>query len=72
MCASLPLFASAVQPIFDDAYTADPAPIVVGDTVYCFAGHDADDATGFKMPDWRLYSSKDMKHWKAHGPVATP
>ena len=25
----LPLFASAVQPIFDDAYTADPAPIVV-------------------------------------------
>jgi hypothetical protein len=51
LCASLPLFASAVQPIFDDAYTADPAPIVVGDTVYCFAGHDADDATGFKMPD---------------------
>ena len=72
ICAAWTITALAVEPIFDDAYTADPAPLVVGDTVYCFCGHDADDAEGFKMPDWRLYSTKDMKNWKAHGPVATP
>lgn len=60
------------NPIIEDAYTADPAPLVDGDTVYLYCGHDADDAKGFKMPEWLLYSSKDMTNWTAHGAVAAP
>ena len=61
-----------VRPCFDDAFTADPAPLAVGDTLYVYTGQDADDADGFKMPGWRLYSTKDMKTWKSHGIVASP
>lgn len=58
------------NPIFTDAFTADPAALVVGDTVYAYVGHDAATVGGwFNMPEWLCYSSTDMKTWKAHGPV---
>ncbi|NLX26928.1 MAG: family 43 glycosylhydrolase, partial [Lentisphaerae bacterium] len=58
------------NPLFTDAFTADPAALVVGDTVYVYVGHDTASPGGwFNMPEWLCYSSKDMKSWTAHGPV---
>lgn len=52
-------------------YTPDPAPVVSGKTLYVFTGHDKDTATYFRMPDWQLFSTRDMKHWTDHGVVLT-
>lgn len=52
-------------------YTPDPAPVVDGKTLYVFTGHDLDTATYFRMPDWQVFSTRDMKHWKSHGTVLT-
>lgn len=61
------------NPIFHDVFTADPAAMVVGDTVYVYAGRDnAREGQFFTMPDWLCYSSKDMKNWTAHGPIMRP
>ena len=57
-------------PIIQTKYTADPAPYVHGDTVYLYTTHDEDDAEGFKMKDWLLYTSTDMVNWQDHGAVA--
>jgi beta-xylosidase len=58
------------NPIFRDAFTADPSTLVVGDTLYCYTGHDkAVGGQFFTMPDWRCYSTKDMKHWTPHGSI---
>ena len=61
------------NPVFRDTWTADPATLVVGDTLYVYVGHD--DAHGdqmFNMPEWLCYSTKDMKHWTAHGTIMKP
>lgn len=58
------------NPLFTDHFTADPAFTVVGDTVYAYVGEDYANPGGwFNMPHWLCYSSTDMKHWTAHGPV---
>ena len=61
----------AQKPIIQTKYTADPAPMVYHDTVFLYAGHDEDDAFGFKMKDWLLYTSTDMVNWTDHGVVAS-
>ncbi|MFG6416488.1 glycoside hydrolase family 43 protein [Roseateles sp. DC23W] len=61
------------NPLLRDRFTADPAPLVVGDTVYLYVGHDeARDGDLFRMNEWLAYSSKDLRHWTAHGPVMKP
>lgn len=61
---------SGQNPLFTDAFTADPAITVIGNTVYAYVGHDKASVGGwFNMPDWLCYSTTDMKHWTAHGPV---
>ncbi|HNX05552.1 MAG TPA: hypothetical protein PKI32_08615, partial [Opitutales bacterium] len=45
----LPALSAAIaepgsNPLFRDTWTADPAPLVVGDTLYLYCGHD--DAHG--------------------------
>ena len=50
-------------------YNPDPAPVVSGDRLYVFTGHDLDTATYFRMPDWQLFSTTDMEHWTDHGVV---
>jgi len=60
----------ADNPIIQTKYTADPAPLVFDDTVYLYTTHDEDDAEGFTMYDWLLYSSTDMVNWTDHGIVA--
>ncbi len=51
-------------------FTADPAVLVDGDTLYVYAGQD-DAAIGgwFNMNRWVCYSTKDMVNWKYEGPV---
>ena len=51
-------------------YNPDPAPVVSGDRLYVFTGHDLDTATYFRMPDWQVFSTTDMEHWTDHGIVA--
>lgn len=63
--------ANAQNPIIQTKFTADPAPLVYKDTVFLYAGHDEDDAEGFKMFDWQLYTSADMVNWTDHGAVAS-
>lgn len=62
---------NAQRPIIQTKYTADPAPIVYNDTVFLYTTHDEDDAEGFKMQDWLLYTSTDMVNWTDHGVVAS-
>ncbi len=61
----------AQNPIIQTKYTADPAPLIYHDTVFLYTSHDEDDAFGFKMQDWLLYTSTDMVNWTDNGVVAS-
>ena len=63
--------ARPTRPIIQTSYTADPAPMVYDGKVYLYTTHDEDDADGFKMLDWLLYTSDDMVNWTDHGAVAS-
>lgn len=67
---NMPFTGNAQNPIIQTKFTADPAPMVYNDTVYLYAGHDEDDAIGFKMLNWMLYTSTDMVNWTEHGTIA--
>lgn len=64
-CAS----AYGSNPIITDAFTADPAALVYGDTVYLYTGHDEapENKPTYLMKNWLCFSSKDMVHWTSHG-----
>ena len=79
LCMALPASVLAADPapgsnpLLRDVFTADPAPLVVGDTAYLYVGHD--EAKGdefFRMNDWRVYSSHDLKQWTSHGAIMKP
>ena len=59
------------NPIITSIYTADPAPMVCGDTLYLYTTHDEDKLINnfYTMFDWRCYSTKDMVNWTDHGKV---
>lgn len=58
------------NPIIRDKFTADPAPLVVGDRLYLYVGHDqAERDQMFNMREWLVYSTTDMRHWTDHGPI---
>lgn len=50
-------------------YSGDPAATVIGDTVYLYAGHDTANGNGYDIPEWVLYTSKDMVNWDYKGSV---
>lgn len=56
------------NPIITDTYAGDPAALVYKDSVYLYAGHDQapNDFNFYKMDEWLVYSSADMKNWKSH------
>ncbi|WDF69693.1 glycoside hydrolase family 43 protein [Sphingobacterium oryzagri] len=54
------------NPLFTHKYTADPAALVVGDTFYLYAGQDTGDGRGYNIPNWLVFSTKDMKTWTEH------
>ncbi|UTF60659.1 glycoside hydrolase family 43 protein [Gilvimarinus sp. DA14] len=63
----------ADNPAITDTFTADPAPLVVGDTVYVYVGHDQAEPDDFyTMHEWLVYSSTDMVNWKSHGSPFKP
>ncbi|SFR02568.1 Glycosyl hydrolases family 43 [Lentzea waywayandensis] len=61
--------AHAANPIITSIYTADPAPLVVGDTMYIYAGRDeaASGGSNFLMREWRVLSSTDAANWTDRG-----
>ena len=69
------------MPLFQTKYTADPSPLVVGDTLFLYTSHDASPedipdenekgSAGFFMYDWLLWSTTDMVNWTEHGAVAS-
>lgn len=68
---ALPFTLLAQNPIIQNVYTADPAPMVHNDTLFLFAGHDEDAATekGFIMKDYLCFTTTDMVNWTQHGSV---
>ena len=62
--------AHAVNPIITSTYTADPAALVVGNTLYVYTGHDEASPTqqNFVMRDWMVLSTTDATNWTNHGP----
>ena len=69
-CVAAAGAAFSANPIFTDKWTADPAPLVDGDTMYLFTGHDdAREGEMFHMEDWLCFSTKDLKNWKEHGAI---
>ena len=59
------------NPIIRNRFTADPAPLTVGDTLYLYAGHDEGN-DGFRIDEWVVYSTKDMATWTDHGVLMRP
>ena len=69
------------MPLFQTKYTADPSPMVVGDTLFLYTSHDASpedipdanekNSAGFFMYDWLLWSTTDMVNWTEHGACAS-
>lgn len=50
-------------------YGGDPSILVDGDTVYLYVGHDVSQTEAYNIPEYCVYSTKDLKNWKYHGPV---
>lgn len=50
-------------------YAGDPAATVIGDTVYLICGHDTAADESYVMPEWVLYTSKDLTNWEYKGSV---
>ena len=69
------------MPLFQTKYTADPSPMVAGDTLFLYTSHDASpedipdlnekSSAGFFMYDWLLWATTDMANWTEHGAVAS-
>lgn len=73
ICSSV-LTSQAQNPIIQHIFTADPAPIVYNDTLFLYTGHDTASVTApnYRMPDWHVFSTTDMVHWKDYGAVLSP
>ncbi|KAH7308542.1 glycosyl hydrolase [Stachybotrys elegans] len=73
-------FDSPGNPILGDGslYTADPAPLVVNDTLYMLAGRDEAGPTtnAFIMNEWVMFEAQDIDpaggEWILHRDVASP
>lgn len=57
----------AQNPVVQTWFTSDPAPMVDGNRMYMYTGHDEDNADFFWMYEWRCYSTTDMVNWTDHG-----
>ncbi|MBP5365659.1 MAG: family 43 glycosylhydrolase [Bacteroidales bacterium] len=73
-------FVCTGNPLIHNKFTADPAPMVSGDRLYLYVGHDEyyagqDSAGGgkeFNITEWLCYSTADMHTWTDHGAVLRP
>lgn len=73
-------FVSDGNPILSDGsiYSADPAPILINDTLYILAGRDEAPLTenNFIMAEWQVFETKDASpsggNWTLHRDIAEP
>lgn len=65
------LWANGQNPFSQTEFTADPAPLVVNDTLYVYTGHDEWEATPdrFVMKDYLCFTTTDMVNWTHHAPI---
>ena len=67
--------ATSQNPFITHIYTADPTARVYNETLYVYPSHDVDTcnemqgSNGFCMPDYHMFSTKDMVNWKDHGVI---
>lgn len=57
------------NPLVKDRFTPDPAGVVDGDWLYVFTGHDEPDARGYKMKDWQVFGTRNLREWTDFGIV---
>ncbi|SNY63928.1 family 43 glycosylhydrolase [Paractinoplanes atraurantiacus] len=62
----------AANPVITSIYTADPAPLVVGSTLYVYAGRDEAPAgtNNFVMREWHVLTSTDAQNFTDQGAKA--
>lgn len=71
---TVPSLVKAENPVVQTMYTADPAPLVVGDTMYVYTTRDdlkescIDDWS--YMNEWRCFATKDMINYTDMGMIA--
>jgi hypothetical protein len=59
-----------VEPDHSRQVHCRPAPLVVGDRLYLYTGHDeAQRDEMFNMREWLAFSTTDMRTWTDHGPI---
>lgn len=70
----MPKEAAAENPVIQVMYTADPAPLVVGDTLYLYTTRDELKEQAYDdwsyMNEWRCFATKDMVNWTDMGQIA--
>jgi len=61
-------FLNTGNPLVKHVYTADPAPMVDGDTLWLYTGVDngGPGIKGYRMWEWALFSTTDMVYWTQH------
>jgi hypothetical protein len=57
------------NPFIRDIFTADPSAHVFEDKMYVYPSHDKDNANGFDMRDYHVFSSSNLSTWEDHGVV---
>lgn len=67
ICVLMGNICLAQNPFITHMYTADPSARVFDDILYVYPSHDEDNAKGFSMKDWHVFSTTDMQHWTDHG-----
>ncbi|KAF3021526.1 hypothetical protein E8E14_012325 [Neopestalotiopsis sp. 37M] len=80
LAAAQTSFTSDGNPILSDGsvYSADPAPLVVGDTLYILSGRDeaAIDENNFVMNEWQVFVSSNPDpaggDWQLYTDIARP
>ena len=55
------------NPFVKHIFTADPSAHVFESKMYVYPSHDRDDAKGFDMTDYHVFSSDDLLNWQDHG-----
>ncbi len=67
--SNITAFAASYDENGNILYGGDPAATVIGDTVYLIVGHDTSENDSYVMPEWVLYTSKNMTDWEYKGSI---
>ena len=61
-------FTATANPFCQHKHLADPASLVVGDTLFIYAGHDEcpERWQTYVMNEWCILSTSDLVHWQEH------